>query len=324
MMSGVLLSKHSKTHLIMKRPTSILIPLFLSCLISFSSVAQETPAPPESLSKRIDAEFDDLRLEEVVRYFRGEFQDINFVITPEASSIPISLELSNVSLKQIAHAISLSTRGSITIQFEADDLVFIDVAGHLASTPQRPILRVFSVSKLLQQKEENEQLKQLEDIDHVIQTTLQMWNQTLNDNRQTGMPTAKVGKPKINFHSRTRSFIVIADPVTMDIVTEVFSSLIQPQHIPARPSGFSGGMGSGGYGGTGFGFGDMMEGGGDDYGGGRRALPRMQQTFPSQPRQQKGTRRNSPSLDPFGGGGAGAGQPKKPNLPALPPNDSPF
>ncbi|GEM_PF-4725702 len=216
----------------MKRITPILISaLLLGGILSAQSQEAEPALSKEITATRIDVEFDDLPMKEVANYLRETFKPLNVVITKEAAAISVTMELHNVSLNQITQAIGLSSRGKLNFSYEDGDLLFIDVTD-LSHAETRPIVRVFSLSKLMDGKDEKARSTQLAEVEMLIQSTLAMWADAM---KESGI-TAKASGPKINFHQNTSSLIVISDATTMEVVTEVIDSVTgnSRSQIPSR------------------------------------------------------------------------------------------
>jgi hypothetical protein len=170
-------------------------------------------------------------LDEIVKTFRQEFPEINFVVTGRVGSEAVSgAVLRDVTLGEIFKALEPATEGRIRVTWNPDDRLVIFDKPPVIVSGDPVICRVFNVSRFLGDREGKEADAAFNNITEAVQTAWSMLREANGD--QTEPP------PRLSLHRGTKLLIVVGRVYAVNVVEDIVKQLqgtAPARNIPLPP-----------------------------------------------------------------------------------------
>ena len=180
---------------------------------------------------------DNLPLGEIVKQLRADFREINFIFkrqnNGDASGASITMDLRDVTLKEILKAIEVAADRPLEISIESDErlVVFekrtVDPSGLPVEAPIAT--RVYNISSYLAQRPESEAAQALKEMEDVIHLAGEMLIRASSG--------ARTFRPTLSVHPSTKLLIVVGRPEELALVEQVVTELQGREAKGSRKSG---------------------------------------------------------------------------------------
>ena len=187
------------------------------------------PNAADAWQRRIpEVRVDNLPLGEIIDRLRAEFPEINFIakqqgaVDVDLNSIPVTLRVRAVTLKEVLVALELAAQHPIRITGGPDDRLVIfeakSPAEIAATAPVQPVVvtRIFNLTRYLAGRSSNEINEAMRELQEVLEITGAMIESSTGD---------KPLRPQLNLHRGTKLLIVVGQPEELAIVEQVVGEL---------------------------------------------------------------------------------------------------
>jgi len=205
-----------------------LILILLTGTVPFGFCAegpQPSPDPfqskPDALAisgvdnKVADISFGGNPVSQIVEVLAEKFPDVNFVVNDSAKNILVTLRLHSVTLDNIMEALSIATDGKVRCQRVDQNMVSV-MGRPIKNEP--PALRVYNLSRFLQDKNDKEADAALEELEAVMRLSWQMV--------QAADPEASNSSfPDLSIHRKTKLLLAVGHERQLEMVTQVVQAL---------------------------------------------------------------------------------------------------
>ncbi len=237
---------HSRTAVVLA--TTLLTPfaqLHAAPETTPASPAPAVQADPDPESTRVNMQFVDEDLKDIISFLRDHFPGANFMVQPKAENVRVTLNVRNVGMEQALQAVAFASDGRLAVSrmdYHFYGLILTDPA---ANSSQKPTCRVFNLSGA-QDFSDGRADAFLDEMKESIMQTMAILRHADT--------ASSLEMPELQFHRATRLLVAVGKPDSLAIVDQFVVALggrATDMSQPAKNAAPGVSAGRGGFGGVG-------------------------------------------------------------------------